>query len=84
MTGKYTGINSAYNTFCDDIHASLVNRYGKRMFFTLGITTDLIPYKITGGNQLPPDYLRTIVLQESADFGGYLALKGQIDSILRR
>ncbi len=84
VTGKYPQINSAYNMFCDNIHASLVNLYGKRSILALGVTSGLTPYKIKGGNQIPSDYPQTIMLQETADFSGYLIIKGQIDSILRK
>ncbi len=84
VTGRYPQINAAYNTLCDDIHASLVNLYGKRSVQALGVTSGLTPYKIAGGNQVPSDYPQTIMLQENADFSGYLTIKGQIDSILRK
>lgn len=84
MTGKYPAINTAYNGFCDDIHASLVARYGKGLFLKFGIVTDLKPYNTHGSNELPPDYSRTIMLQESAFYSGYMSLKGQIDSIVRK
>lgn len=84
VTGKYPQINSAYNSLCDNIHSSLVDLYGKRAILSLGITSGLTPYKINGGNQIPSDYPQTIMLQETADFSGYLIIKGQIDSILRK
>lgn len=84
MTGKYPQINSEYNRFCADIHTSLVAKYGQTFFLTFGITTKLIPYKINGGNQLTQDFPQIIALQESVDFSGYIRIKGQIDSIVRK
>ena len=84
VTGKYPEIISAYNRLSDDIHSSLIRLYGKGLFANLGITTDLIPYKVDGGNQIPPDFPQTIALQANADFDGYITIKGQIDGILRK
>lgn len=84
VTGKYPQINSAYNRFCSDIHDSLVSKYGQVFFMTFGIATKLIPYKIDGANRLPPDFPQIVALQESVDFDGYVRIKGQIDSIVRK
>ena len=84
ITGKYPGTNSAYNDFCDRIHSFLAGRYGEQLFLSVGITTKLIPFKVDGGNDIPHDYIQTIVLQENADFGGFIALKDQINSVLKK
>lgn len=84
VTGKYPKANSAYNFFCQGIHNFLAGRYGEGIFFSAGITTKLIPFKINGGNDIPSDYMQTILLQAGADFSGFAELKDRINSILKK
>ncbi len=84
ITGKYPEINSAYNTLCEGIHDFLASRYGEGIFFTAGITTKLVPYKVDGGNDIPSDYIQTILLQINVDFSGYIALKDRINGVLKK
>ncbi len=84
VTGKYPEVNSAYNEFSDNIHSSLTELYGERVIRTLGVTTELIPYNIKGGNQIPPDFPQTIALQASADYSAYLTVEQQIDDIVKK
>lgn len=84
MTGKYPKANAAYNDFCESIHSFLVGRYGEQIFSVVGITTKLIPFKVDGGNDIPKDYMQTITLQADADFNGFIALKDQINSALKK
>ncbi len=83
VTGKYAGINSAYNDFSDGIHKLLVRLYGERAMKMLSAVDPLIPYKATGGNKLPQDFPQTIEIQAIADREGFAAIKEQIDKIVR-
>lgn len=84
VTGKYPQVNSAYNQFTDGIHAALVRLYGDKILKVFGITTKIIPYNTSGGNQIPPDFPQTIVIQAAADYQGYLAVKQQIDGTIKK
>jgi hypothetical protein len=84
VTGKYPQVNTAYNQLSGNIHSYLAGRVGERIFRTLGITTELVPYDIKGGNKLPPDFPATIMLQATADYSDYLAIQQQIDTILKK
>jgi hypothetical protein len=84
VTGKYPQVNTAYNQLCENIHSYLAGRFGERIFRNLGITRQLIPYEIKGGNTIPPDFPATIALQASADYSDYLAIQGQIDTIVKK
>jgi hypothetical protein len=84
VTGKYVGINAAYNDFTDGIHNSLVRMYGERAMKMVGITKEIIPYKTGGGNQLPPDFPQTVMIQEIADRQGFFTVKQQVDDIIKK
>ncbi len=84
VTGKYAPVNSAYNDFTDGIHSLLVKMYGERPMKMVGATTRIIPYKIEGGNQLPPDFPQTVEIQAIADRQGFFFLKQQIDKIVKK
>ncbi len=84
VTGKYPQVNTAYNQLSENIHSYLAGRFGERIFQNLGITRELIPYEIKGGNTIPPDFPATIVLQAAADYTDYLAIQQQIDTIVKK
>lgn len=84
VTGKYAQVNAAYNQFTDGIRGSLVQLYGERVLRLYGITTKIIPYKTSGGNQLPPDFPLTVVVQVRADIQGYFTLKQKIDNLIKK
>jgi hypothetical protein len=84
VTGKYAPVNSAYNDFCDGIHQSLVKVYGARAVKMVGVTSGIIPYKTGGGNKLPQDFPQTIDLQAMADYQGFIAVKQQIDKVVKQ
>ncbi len=84
VTGKYAEINAAYNDFTDGIHNSLVKMYGERAMKTVGIAKEIIPYKTGGGNQLPPDFPQTVVIQEIADRQGFFTVKQQVDAVIKK
>jgi len=84
VTGKYPQINQTYNDFTNGIHDSLVRMFGKRAMKALGITTEVIPYKIEGGNRVPADFPQTIVLQAVADHQGFFTIKQQIDKTIKQ
>lgn len=84
VTGKYTQINQTYNDLSEAIHDSLVALFGEKAMKFYGATTELIPYKIDGGNRLPQDFPQTIVLQSVADRQGFFTIKQQIDKIIKK
>jgi hypothetical protein len=84
VTGKYDQVNAAYNQFTDGIRSSLVQLYGERVLQRYGITTKIIPYKTSGGNQLPPDFPLTVAVQARADIAGYFTLKQKIDNLIKK
>ena len=84
VTGKYPQVNTAYNQLSENIHSYLAGRFGERIFRSLGITTELVPYETKGGNTIPTDFPATIVLQASADYSDYLAIQQQIDTIIKK
>ncbi len=84
VTGRYPKANAAYNNFCEGIHSYLAGRYGEQPVAAMGITTKLIPFKVDGGNVIPADYIRTILLQADADYAGYITLKNQINTVLKK
>ena len=84
VTGKYPQINQTYNDFTDGIHNSLVTMFGEKAMKFYGATTEIIPYKIGGGNQVPPDFPQTIAIQAIADRQGFFAVKQQIDKALKK
>jgi len=84
VTGKYPGIITAYNQFSDGIRSEVEKTYGPRVVTALAITSELIPYNTSGGNKIPKDFPQTIVLQASADPGGYYFLTQQIVNIIKK
>ena len=84
VTGKYPQVNTAYNQLSENIHSYLAGRFGQRIFRNLGITKELVPYEINGGNTIPPDFPATIVLQASADYTDYIAIQQQIDNVIKK
>ncbi len=84
VTGKYPQVNSAYNQFTDGIHGALLRLYGSRVLKMYGITSEIIPYNTSGGNRIPSDFPQTITIQAAADYQGYLAVKQQIDSAVKK
>lgn len=84
VTGKYVQVNAAYNQFTDGIRNYLVQLYGERVLQHYGVVAKIVPYKTSGGNQLPSDFPSTIVTQARADIEGYFTLKQQIDNLLKK
>ncbi len=83
VTGKYPQVNDAYNKLTEAIRSSLIQRYGKRLIVTLGITTELPPYNVNGGNQIPPDFPGIVMLQAKADYEDFITVEQQIDRIVK-
>ena len=84
ITGKYAQLNAAYNGFTDGIHSYLVQLYGEKVLQHYSIAAKIIPYKTSGGNELPPDFPSTVLTQARADIEGYFTLKQQIDNVVKK
>ncbi|HEY9167641.1 MAG TPA: hypothetical protein VIS48_15915 [Candidatus Kryptonia bacterium] len=83
VTGKYPQVNTAYNEFSAGIRGYLVKLYGESGLKRRNMI-DIVPYKDAGGNQVPSDFPKTIELQAVVDYQDFLAVKQQIDNVLKK
>lgn len=84
ITGKYPQVTQSYNDFTNGIHDTLVKMFGEAAMKYYGATTEIIPYKTGGGNKIPPDFPQTVAIQARADSQGFLAVKQQINNVIKK